>query len=1385
MLRWLDIDHSGTDHGLSIDDVTISYTVPTGGTTASFTAASSSIAENSTPATIGITITNPDPSNSTSVTVTASGATGRIGSFTSPVVAAGGATSVNLSVPIADNILCDGNQAVTFTITGVTGGQGTPAIGSQATHALTVNNDDVCTNVSFAVASQSVTENSTTYNVAVNITDFSTTQATSVEVALASGAAARINNYTTQTVTFPANSGTAQNVAITITNNSNCDGSEVLTFALQNVTGGQGTPTMGANRTLTITDDEVSAPPIATAATGVGSSTFTAHWNAISGATNYRLDVYTISPVPTTDLIISEYVEGSSNNKYVELYNGTGASVNLTNYRIRQYNNGSATPTSDVLLSGTLADGATIVYKNSSATIYGGAATNNAAMAYNGNDAVALFKISTSSNVDIIGRIGEDPGTAWTSGALTTVDKTLRRKSTVTAGVATNPGAGFPTLATEWDQFNIDDVTGLGAHTYSGTTTTYVSGYNNYNAGTNTSHTVTGLTPGTTYYYVVRATGGCAAAGNSNQITVATPAITDYYSRASGNVEDAIWSETPTGTAGFATWTGSITMNVQTGHTVTNVNSVTVGGVDVVGTLVLAGGSTLTINGDEFTSTGTITAADNSLVELFGENAIMSVTGTPSFFDITVNNSSSILADEPFGIRGTLFVEAGDFETLSTVTMQSDATGTGRLGPVGGTFTGDITMERYIPAGATNWRLLGSPVSGQTVNDWKDDFFTAGFPGSHYPNFFVPAGSGIFWPSIRYYDETVANASADTGLVGVTSNTQLLAQGQGFAAWCGDNLNSTTDFTIDVTGAPHIAQSAISLPVTYTNTGNAGADGYNLVSNPLPSPIRWSELDRTNVSGTAYIFNPAAGNTGVYIIGTGGTLGATDTIQSSQAFFVRATGASPSLQVDEADKVLARSYGGLFGGSQVNLFSGLHLRVSSGINQYMDETVVAFNMGAPDIDENDVSKIVFAHPDAPQIATRTESGVPLMVNAYGTYTLEIAIPVAVNVGVDGTYTITATQMENIGLSCLTLEDLVTGTITPLSAGASYSFTAGAADDAAEARFVLRATAPVPMITDNATCFGSDNGHGTVVHTGTAPMDITWTNAAGETILQQTISNGVAVSGALTPGEYGVRVNSNGACGDLQTAFTITEPAELEVLADYSAASCYNTADGLVDLTVLGGTAPYTYGWSNGSDTEDITVGAGTYTVEVTDVNGCSIAPQVFTIQSLDELQATGSVESNTVEVNTPLAFNATEVDDTTIEWNFGDESTSTEAAPTHSWSTPGTYTVVLTMDNGFCTSTWTTSVVVEMSTGIAPVNSATALNAWYANDKFVVEHGFNNGEAVVVEVLDATGRLHLTRKAAGVPARITLPADGLSTGVWFVRVSNAGSQRTVRVPLVR
>ena len=271
--------------------------------------------------------------------------------------------------------------------------------------------------------------------------------------------------------------------------------------------------------------------PTALSATSVTQNSFIANWTSVSQATNYRLDVSASSTFGTTtnatDLFISEYLEGSSNNKYLEIYNGTGASVNLSDYQLRLYSNGGITPSSQTL-SGTLANGSTIVYKTNTSTIYSGAATVSSAVNYNGNDAIALYKISSASNVDIFGRIGDNIPTAWTATGFSTLDKTLVRKSNITAGVTVNPSAGFPTLATEWIQSNIDTVSNLGSHTMNGTVPSFISGYENLLVNGNVQ-TVSGLNPLTPYYYRVRAANATSTSINSNVISLTTLAASPTF----------------------------------------------------------------------------------------------------------------------------------------------------------------------------------------------------------------------------------------------------------------------------------------------------------------------------------------------------------------------------------------------------------------------------------------------------------------------------------------------------------------------------------------------------------------------------------------------------------------------------------------------------------------------------------------------------------------------------------------------------------------------------------------------------------------------------------------------------------------------------------------
>ena len=119
-----------------------------------------------------------------------------------------------------------------------------------------------------------------------------------------------------------------------------------------------------------------------------------------------------------TDLFFSEYAEGSSNNKYIEIYNGTGADVDLSSYLIMQNSNGGPWDEYVDTLSGTLADGDVYVIANSSAdaSILAEADLTGSGICYfNGDDARALIKVSGTDTtiLDYIGTFPDDPGSGW------------------------------------------------------------------------------------------------------------------------------------------------------------------------------------------------------------------------------------------------------------------------------------------------------------------------------------------------------------------------------------------------------------------------------------------------------------------------------------------------------------------------------------------------------------------------------------------------------------------------------------------------------------------------------------------------------------------------------------------------------------------------------------------------------------------------------------------------------------------------------------------------------------------------------------------------------------------------------------------------------------
>ncbi len=177
--------------------------------------------------------------------------------------------------------------------------------------------------------------------------------------------------------------------------------------------------------------------------------------------------------IMSQNLFFSEYAEGSSNNKYLEIYNGGSETINLNNYQLINCRNGcdswehfhpfnedTALNVADVWVFCAV-DANDVIRAECNQTI-----ANNSI--FNGDDVWAIQEINTSTILDKIGEIGDDPGSGWnvagTSNA--TKDHTLVRKESVLSGnIDWAASAGTNTNNSEWIVLEKDDFTNLGSHT--------------------------------------------------------------------------------------------------------------------------------------------------------------------------------------------------------------------------------------------------------------------------------------------------------------------------------------------------------------------------------------------------------------------------------------------------------------------------------------------------------------------------------------------------------------------------------------------------------------------------------------------------------------------------------------------------------------------------------------------------------------------------------------------------------------------------------------------------------------------------------------------------------------------------------------------------------
>jgi len=769
------------------------------------------------------------------------------------------------------------------------------------------------------------------------------------------------------------------------------------------------------------------------------------------------------------------------------------------------------------------------------------------------------------------------------------------------------------------------------------------------------------------------------------RVTIAT-GISNWYAVVSGNTTDAIWSPTISGAPQtLPSFCDKSNLSIKSGVTVNNTwstlscNKMTVAS----GAVFNAGTGTVNIH-NTLSISGAFNAQTASIVMKGSAAQTISGAGIFNAYNFILDNASGVTIAATSGgarIRNYVYVNAGVLNTNGKLTLISDATSTGMIAPLTtGSINGSVTVQRYSNRTAAGWYMLGSAIQNATVQDWNDDLVTTGFAGSDFPP------PGYTFNNVKYYNETLPGGVND-GFVGVSNISETLQARKGYFVYMNAGV-----MNLDVTGT--IYSGTQNMPVTYTSTGSPANDGWNFLSNPYPCTIDWNSANwtKTNMNNAVYVWNPATNQYASYVGGVG-TNGGSRYIPSSQSFFVVANAASPALVLQENCKSLVQ---GTYrsGDEPDEVFT---LSIAKG--DYYDETSLVLNSYGTLNFESDIDAYKLRSPmtEVPYLSTISEGGHDLSINSFAAVNDGAIIPLRMEVGETGDYTISHRGMEIFANgACMALEDLLTGTVYPLNQYSEISLHLSAGNN--DLRFQLRIGATRITQTNNSGCKGLNNGSSLVHIDSQGPYDLTWFNQMGEEIHSaQGLTSDYELSG-LKEGIYTLQIQNNGVCGTTESIFYIGVEDEIVAEPIANPSACPDSEDGEIILNLIGGDGNYSVVWSNGAKSQNLVgVPSGVYTAFVMDSKGCKQTVLV-NLPSHNNIVSSFETTMDTYELKNGAAsvdfFNTSE-NATTFKWSFGDVTIdSYETNPTHVFNNVGVYQVSMTAANSDCETISTKSIKI-------------------------------------------------------------------------------------------
>jgi hypothetical protein len=662
---------------------------------------------------------------------------------------------------------------------------------------------------------------------------------------------------------------------------------------------------------------------------------------------------------------------------------------------------------------------------------------------------------------------------------------------------------------------------------------------------------------------------------------------------------------------------------------------------------VNAANNQITIRGN-FSNSGTLTTRNGNIFLNGTTNQSIGGTSTTNFYDLTLDNNAGATLAHAENIIGALTLSNGTFTTTGqTLTLISTATGTGRIATITGTgdIVGNITAQRFMPGGTTGWAFLGSPISSAlTLTAWDDDI-----PISCAT---CPDGTAGGFESIYSYDESVAGLmDANGSYVPLNTINDPITPGLSYWVYLGDGEFTTNNLTFDLTGTPQ--KFNYTIPLDYTNSGLPSEDGWNLISNPYPSPIRWSLLRGAtpNIDNSVYIYNTdlngGTGGYATYVNGVSspavGAGGIGDTIPMSQGFYVHSTGAT-GLNATEAIKVggnptFLRTISNY--SPQTTPMSLMRLYIKNAAQTFKDETVLYLQSGATVGFEKefDSFKLPPNDPLSPTIALMDDT-TDFQINGIELNNSNVSIPLRVLTGYTGSYTI---SQENINSfppgACINLYDNVTGITTDLR-NSSYTF--NLPSSTINARFLLTITMNPLQVTSSSvepSCEEPNGGEIIASGANSGPWNYYWYNENAQLINSHLNVNGADTLSNLSSGNYSLVINTVGMCDNNTIDFNLTPidiPSALFTCQD----TIILNNNSLVITNNSSNAANYNWSFGDGNissifEPTNNYASAGTYTITLLteSATGCidSITKSIVVIDNSIGLQTQSTIKNQVLK----------------------------------------------------------------------------------------------------------------------------------------------------------